>query len=42
MEVTTLDDPADIETINSKRWTSEEGAAVVVAAEEEPHSGILE
>jgi len=42
MEVTTLEDPGEIETINPKRWTSEQGAAAVVAAEEEPHSGILE
>jgi hypothetical protein len=42
MEVTTLEEPGEIETINPKRWTSEQGAAAVVAAEEEPHSGILE
>jgi hypothetical protein len=42
MEVTTLEDPGEIETINPKRWTSEQGAAAVVAAEVEPHSGILE
>jgi hypothetical protein len=37
MEVTALEDPGEIETINRKRWTSEQGAAAVVAAEEEPH-----
>jgi len=42
MEVTTLEDPGEIENINPKRWTSEQGAAAVVAAEEKPHSGILE
>jgi hypothetical protein len=42
IEVTTLEDPGEIETINPKGWTSEQGAAAVVAAEEEPHSGILE
>ena len=42
MEVTTLKDPGEIETINPKSWTSKQGAAAVVAAEEEPHSGILE
>jgi hypothetical protein len=42
MEVTTLEDPGEIETINPKGWTSEQGAAAVVAVEEEPHSGILE
>jgi len=42
MEVTTLEDPGEIETINPKCWTSEQGAVAVVAAEEEPHSGILE
>jgi hypothetical protein len=42
MEVTTLEDPGEIENINPKRWASEQGAAAVVAAEEEPHSGILE
>jgi hypothetical protein len=42
MEVTTLENPGEIETINPKRWTSEQGAAAVVAAEEKPHSGILE
>ena len=36
MEVTTLEDPGEIETINPKRWTSEQGAAAVVAAEERP------
>ena len=41
MEVTTLEDPGEIETMNPKRWTSEQGAAVVVAVEEEPDSGIL-
>jgi hypothetical protein len=42
MEITTLEDPGAIETLNPKRWTSKQGAAAVVAAEEEPHSGILE
>jgi len=42
MEVTTLEDRGEIETINPKRWMSEQGAAVVVAAEEEPNSGMLE
>jgi len=36
MEVTTLENPGEIETINPKRWTSEQGAAAVVAAEERP------
>jgi hypothetical protein len=36
MEVTTLGNPGEIETINPKRWTSEQGAAAVVAAEERP------
>jgi hypothetical protein len=36
MEVTTLDNPREIETINPKRWTSKQGAAAVVAAEERP------
>jgi hypothetical protein len=42
MELTTLEDPGEIETTNPKLWTSKQGAAVVVVAEEEPHSGILE
>jgi len=42
MEVTTLEDPGEIETIKPKRWTSEQGAAAVVAADEEPYSVILE
>jgi len=42
MEATTLEDPGEIETINPKRWTSKQGAAALVAAEEEPHSGIVE
>ena len=41
MVVTTLEDPGEIETMNPKRWMSEQGAAAVVAAEEEPDSGIL-
>jgi len=36
MEVTTLEDPGEIETINRKRWMSEQGATAVVTAEEEP------
>jgi len=42
MRVTTLEGSGEIETINLKRWTSEQGAAAVVTAEEEPHSGVLE
>jgi len=42
MEVTTLEDPGEIETFNPKRWTSEQGAAAVVAAEQESHWGMLE
>jgi len=42
MEVTTLEDPGEIETVNQKRRTSEQGAAAVVVAEEERHSRILE
>jgi hypothetical protein len=42
MEVTTLEDPGEIDTNNPECWTSKQGAAAVVAAEEEPHSGILE
>jgi hypothetical protein len=42
MEVTTLEDPGEIETINPKCWTSKQGGEVVVVAEEEPHSGIFE
>jgi len=37
MEVTTLGNPGKIEITNPKRWTSEQGAAAVVAAEEHPH-----
>jgi hypothetical protein len=33
MEVTTLEHPGDIRTIYPKRWTSEQGAAAVVATE---------
>jgi len=40
IEVTTLENPGEIETINPKRWTSEQGAAAVVAAAE--RSRILE
>jgi hypothetical protein len=40
MEVTTLENPGEIETINPKGGTSEHGAAAVVAAEE--HARILE
>jgi hypothetical protein len=36
MEVTTLENPTEIETINPKRWTSEQGAVAVVAAEQGP------
>jgi len=36
MEVTTLENPGEIVTIKRKRWTSEQGAAAVVAAEERP------
>jgi len=36
MEVTTLENPGGIETINPKHWMSEQGAAAVVAAEERP------
>jgi len=42
MQVTTLRDPGEIETIYPKRWTSEQGTAAVVTAEEEPHSGIID
>jgi hypothetical protein len=38
MEVTSLEDQDEIETINPKRWTSKQGAAAVVAAEEEPYT----
>jgi hypothetical protein len=41
MEVTTLEDLGKID-YQPKRWTSEQGAAAVVAAEEEPHSCKLE
>jgi len=41
MEVTTLEDPGETETIIPKRWTSEQAAAAVVPAEGEPPSGIL-
>jgi hypothetical protein len=40
MEVTTLENAGEIETINPKCWTSEQGAAAIVAAEERP--GIFE
>jgi hypothetical protein len=36
-----LEVPAEID-YQPRRWTSEQGAAAVVAAGEEPHSGILE
>jgi len=36
MEVTTLENPGDIGTINPKRRTREQRAAAVVAAEERP------
>jgi len=36
MEVTTVGNPSDIETLNPKRWTSEQKAAEVVAATEHP------
>jgi hypothetical protein len=36
MEVTTLENPGEIETINPKCWTSEQGTAAVVAAEARP------
>ena len=36
MEVTTLENPGEIETINPKHWTSAQGAAAVVAAEQRP------
>jgi hypothetical protein len=42
MEVTTLEDPGEIESINQKRGTTKQGAAAVLAAAEDPHSGILE
>jgi len=41
MEVTTLGDPGEID-YQPKRWMSKQEAAAVVAAEQEPHSGILE
>jgi len=34
MEVTTLENPAEIGTINPRHRTSEQGAAAVVGAEE--------
>jgi len=40
MEVTTLENAGEIETINPKHWTSEQGAAAVVGAE--ARSQILE
>jgi len=40
MEVTTWGNPSEIKTIYQKSWSSEQGAAAVVAAEE--HSRILE
>jgi len=36
MEVTTLDNPGEIDTSDPKHWTSEKGAAAVVAAEKRP------
>jgi hypothetical protein len=36
MEVTTLGNPGEIETINPKRWTSKQRAVMVVAAEQCP------
>jgi hypothetical protein len=36
VEVTTLENPGEIETINQKRGTSEQGAAAVAAADECP------
>jgi hypothetical protein len=42
MEVTSFEDARGIESINLLCWTSENGAAGVVDAEEKPHSGILE
>ena len=36
VEITTMENPGEIETINPKRWTSEQRAAAVVAAEEHP------
>jgi len=41
-EVTTLEGASEMETINPKCGTSEQGAAAVVEAEEEPHIAILE
>jgi hypothetical protein len=40
MEGTALENPGEIDTINRKRWTSEQGAAVVVEAKQ--HHRILE
>jgi hypothetical protein len=44
MVFTTLENPGDIETINPNRWTSEQGAAGEVAAEEHPqiHERLLQ
>jgi len=42
LEVTTLKDVCEIETIIPKHWTSKEGAVVAVATEEETHSDINE
>jgi hypothetical protein len=42
MEVTTVEDPGELEITNPKRCTSDQGAAAVVAVGEDPHSGILE
>jgi hypothetical protein len=36
MEVTTLENPGEIETINPKSWTSKQGAAAELAAEGRP------
>jgi len=36
MAVTTLGNPGEIETINGKGWTSEQGVAAVSVAEEQP------
>jgi len=36
MEVTTLENASEIGTINAKRWTSEQEASAVVAAEKRP------
>jgi len=42
MEVTTLVDPSEIETIDPKSRTSEHGAVVVVGAEVDANLGIHE